>query len=85
MNARVGRCQTVIVDEKVYAYGEKIPYLRWKMDDEGTENEIWDAEICAVNGMRENNIEVVGVNENGESIDVCIDIDDVVSCTPTAQ
>ena len=39
----------------------------------------------ALSRMRENNIEVVGVNENGESIDVCIDMDDVVSCTPTAQ
>ncbi len=85
MIAMVGRCQTVVINEKVYAYGEKIPYLRWKMDNEGTENEIWDAEICAVSGMRENHIEVVGVDENGESIDVYIDMDDVVSCTPTAQ
>ena len=86
MIARVGRCQTVIVNDNVYAYGEKIPYLRWKMDDKGeSENEIWDAEICAVSGMRENNIELVGKNENGDSIDVIIDMDDVISSEPIAN
>ena len=75
--ARVGRCQSVVVNDKVYACGETIPYLRWKMDDEA-ENEIWNAKIVAVSGMRENNVSFDGVDSNGNPVSVSIDMCDIV-------
>jgi len=75
--ARVGRCQCVIVGNKTYYYGEVIPYLRWKSDDV-TESEIWNAKIVAVSGMRENNVSFDGEDNNGNSISVSIDMEDVI-------
>lgn len=75
--ARVGRCQSVIIGNKVYHYGETILYLRWKLDDV-TENEIWNVKIVAVSGMRENNVSFDGEDSNGNSVSVSIDMDDVI-------
>lgn len=75
--ASVGRCQSVIVGNKVYNYGETIPYLRWKSDDI-TESEIRNAKIVAVSGMRENNVSFDGEDNNGNSISVSIDMEDVI-------
>jgi hypothetical protein len=75
--ARVGRCQSVIIGNKTYNYGEVIPYLRWKFDNV-TENEIWNAKIVGVSGMRENNVSFDGEDNNGNSVSVSIDMDDVI-------
>lgn len=74
--ARVSRCQSVTIGEKLYYFGEIIPYLRWKLDD--TENEIWNAKIVAVSGMRENNVSLDGKDYNGNPVSVTIDMDDVI-------
>ena len=43
-----------------------------------TENEIRNAKIVAVSGVRENNVSFDGEDNNGNSISVSIDMDDVI-------
>ncbi|ADL35975.1 hypothetical protein bpr_II035 (plasmid) [Butyrivibrio proteoclasticus B316] len=73
----VARCQTVLVNNKTYGFGETVPYIKWKMD-ENTDNEIYNAKIVAVSGMRENTVEFSGEDHKGNPIDVSIDMDDVI-------
>ena len=75
--ARVCKCQSVIVGNNIYYYGETIPYLRWKLDDT-TENEIWNAEIVSISSMETNNVLFDGEDDNGNFISVSIDMNDVI-------
>lgn len=75
--ARVWRCQSVIIGNRTYHYGENIPYIKWKLDND-TENEIWNAKIIAVSGMRENIVSFDGEDNNGSPISVSIDMDEVI-------
>ena len=75
--AMVGRCQSVIVNNEVYYYGETIPYLSWKTADTA-KNEIWNAKIVAVSSMRENNVSFDGKDCNGNPVSISIDMDNVI-------
>lgn len=75
--AKVGRCQSVIFKDRVYYYGETIPYVKWKVNGK-SESEMWDARIVSVGGMRENRVEFVGVDRNGNPADATVNMDDVV-------
>lgn len=74
--AKVGRCQSVIVGNKIYYYGDTIPCIKWKLSN-GTENEIWNATIIAISDRRENNVSFYG-EVNGNLISVSIDMDEIV-------
>lgn len=80
--AKVGGSQTVIVNEKVYYYGEEIPYIRWK-DSDSTENEVWNAKITAISDRRQNNVQFDAKDVNGNIVRVDINMDDVISCEQT--
>lgn len=74
--ARVGRCQSVIIGNKTYYYGETVPYICWKVDD--IKNEMWNARITAVSGIRENNVSFDGRNGDGNLISTTIDMNNIV-------
>jgi hypothetical protein len=75
--ARVGKCQSIIIGNKIYNYGETIPYLKWKLDDT-TENEIFNAKIVSVSDMKTNNVLLDGEDNNGNFISVSIDMNNVI-------
>lgn len=74
--ARVGRCQSVIVNDIKYMYGQIVPYIRWK--GEKDKNEMWDAEITSVSGFRENTVSFTGKDINGTSFSITIDMDNII-------
>ncbi len=75
--AKISRGQTILIGNKLFYFGETVPYIKWKMDED-TENEIYNAKIVAVDGIRENSAEFTGEDHEGNPIDVSIDMDDVL-------
>lgn len=77
--AFVGRCQSVTIGGKLYYCGDIVPKVKWALDEGGTFNQIWDAEIIAVSGIRENNIQFYGKDDYGFAVEVSIDASDLIA------
>lgn len=67
--AVIGRCQSVIINNTTYCYGEVIPYIKWHLDDD-TENEMINAKITAVDGVDANSVQL---ESDGVVVSVCLE------------
>lgn len=74
--AKIVRCQTVLIGNRKYYYGDTVPYFKWTQN--GVTKEIWNARISAVSGIRENNASFDGVDINGNPLSVSVDMDNIV-------
>ena len=57
----------ISINDDVFSVGDTIDYLRWEMDEEGTENEIYQA---LIRDIADDHIIVSGGNVDNIKIDV---------------